>query len=274
MVKKIAVIGSNGFLGKSLVSLLLNEGYFVIAVYNKSQYDWKNENVQSLSWTAFLDAQLNLDAIIYTASIIPYGHMDDYNDEMLLVNAINNFAIRKVYPKVHFIYISSVSVYAISKGAITENSPVLPQGAYAESKLAGELVAKGFNRSAVVRCSSIFGSGMNQSTFIPRCISQAKDDGVITLYGEGTRLQNYIHVDDVSAMCLAIIQQEKVGVFLSVAPRSFSNMEIAETLAAYYNAKINHVGTDCSPSYIYDAQFTYGALGYTPRGVVLTDIYD
>jgi nucleoside-diphosphate-sugar epimerase len=272
MVKRIAVVGANGFLGKSLVDVFLKQGYAVVAVYNQSKGALINENLIWMKWTEFLQDHPSIEVIVYAASIIPYGFMNEHDDAMLKVNALNPFELRQLYSDVHFIYISSVSVYAHSKEAIHERSAKSPQGAYAESKLAGELISKGFSHCAILRCSSIYGPGMNANTFIPRCLKQAKENGVISIYGDGTRHQNYIHVDDVAQLCLKIVEQDIHGDYLAVFPESIENIAIASAISNQYHCKIEFVGTDDSPSFFYDATKTYETLNFIPKRDSLTEI--
>ena len=272
MVKSVAIVGANGFLGKSLVDLFLKHGYAVVAVYNQSKGAMIQENLKWMKWSEFLDDHQSIEVIVYAASIIPYGFMNEHNDAMLKVNALNPFEVRQRYPDVHFIYVSSVSVYAHSKEAIHENSAKSPQGAYAESKLAGELISKGFSHCTILRCSSIYGPGMNTNTFIPRCLKQAKENGVITIYGDGTRCQNYIHVEDVAQMCLKIAEQEITGEFLAVSPISIDNHTIAAAISNQCDCKVQCVGEDDSPSFFYNAIMTYETLNFTPQRDCITEI--
>jgi UDP-glucose 4-epimerase len=272
MVKSVAILGANGFLGKSLVYVFLKEGYAVVAVYNQSKGALNHENLKWMKWSEFINDHPSIEVIVYAASIIPYGFMNEHDDAMLKVNALNPFELRQLYPDVHFIYVSSVSVYAHSKEAIHESSAKSPQGAYAESKLAGELISKGFPHCAILRCSSIYGPGMNTNTFIPRCLQQAKEKGVITIYGDGTRCQNYIHVEDVAEMCLKIVAQEITGEFLAVSPISIDNHTIAAAISNQCDCKVQCVGEDNSPSFFYDASESYQRLNYTPKRECLTEI--
>lgn len=272
MVKSVAIVGANGFLGKSLVDLFLKHGYTVVAVYNQSKGAMIQENLKWMKWSEFLDDHQSIEVIVYAASIIPYGFMNEHNDAMLKVNALNPFEVRQRYPDVHFIYVSSVSVYAHSKEAIHESSAKSPHGAYAESKLAGELISKGFSHCTILRCSSIYGPGMNTNTFIPRCLQQAKENGVITLYGDGSRCQNYIHVEDVAEMCLKIAEQEITGEFLAVSPISIDNHTIAAAISNQCDCKVQCVGEDDSPSFFYNATMTYETLNFIPQRDCITEI--
>lgn len=272
MVKSVAIVGANGFLGKNLVDVFLKQGYAVVAVYNQSKGVLIHENLKWMKWSEFIQDQQSIEAIVYAASIIPYGFMNEYDDAMLKVNALNPFELRQLYPDVHFLYISSVSVYDNAKAPINELSPLLPKGAYAESKLAGELISRGFSRCAILRCSSIYGLGMNASTFIPRCLQQAKENGVITIYGDGSRCQNYIHVEDVAEMCLRIANQEITGEFLAVSPISIDNHAIAVAISNQCDCKVQYVGEDNSPSFFYDASESYQRLNFTPTRECLSEI--
>ena len=265
MVRSVAIIGANGFLGKYLVAAFRHAGHEVVAVYNQSYSSEAMQGVTWKSWSEFLVEEIKFDAIIYSASVIPYGAMQEQNDEMMRVNALQILEIKKRFSASHFIYISSVSIFAHGFQPINERSAWLPQNVYAETKMMGELLSRGFAQHAILRCSSIYGIGMKPHTFIPRCIAQAHQEKAIVIYGDGSRRQNYIHAFDVANMCIALVHDQICGEYLAVAPASIENLTIAQTVADCLKADIHYTGEDHSPSFEYDAHDTYQTLNYIPQ---------
>ncbi len=272
MVRRVAIIGANGFLGKYLVSSFHLFGYDVVAVYNSNFSASQTEGITWISWSNFLKGVGELDTIVYAASIIPYGKMDEKNDVMMRVNALQVNEIHQLHPDVFFVYISTVSIYASSQHSIQETSAWYPQNRYAATKLTGELLSRRFERNAILRCSSIYGKGMKPSTFIPRCIAQAKEEKVVVLYGDGSRRQNYVHASDVAQMCVLIADGLKCGEYLAVSSESIDNLSIASAIAETLSAKITFTGQDLSSSFYYDGTKTYSALNYVPRENCLATI--
>jgi UDP-glucose 4-epimerase len=148
---------------------------------------------------------------------------------------------------------------------ITEDSPFKNPSLYGLSKLAGEAIVRNHPYYAIVRYTSIVGKGMTQSTFIPRLISQATAGGTIILKGNGSRMQNYISVQDAAAFCLQGARMESNAVLLGADHKSYSNVEVAEMVKSKLLSEVIFEGEDPSNSLFYDARKTYTQLGYSPR---------
>ncbi len=265
MGKRVAIVGASGFLGNYLVRECCEQNWITTAVFNKTHPITKY-CATWMNWEEWINSEnLSFDLIYYLSAIIPYGSMNDSNEEMLQVNANQVKAVQKKFPNAKFIYTSTVSVYKNQKLTLSEKSDTLPQSEYARTKLIGEEYVKLFKDWSIIRLSSIFGIGMNTSTFIPRCIEQAKNGREILLFGDGSRLQNYIHVTDAAKMCVQIGEQGNCSIYLGVSPKSFTNFEIAESIANYYDVKIKFCELDLSPSWVFDARFTYKQLDFVPR---------
>ncbi|MCX6296971.1 MAG: NAD-dependent epimerase/dehydratase family protein, partial [Bacteroidetes bacterium] len=108
--------------------------------------------------------------------------------------------------------------------------------------------------------------GMNESTFLPRIILSALREKSIKIFGNGGRLQNYIHVSDVAELFLRAAQQHTNNTYLAVAERSYSNFELASLVKKeLLDVEISFVGEDSSCSFLYDGKFSYGSLQYKPQ---------
>jgi nucleoside-diphosphate-sugar epimerase len=265
MEPRVAVVGASGFLGGELLRQCCSLGWSVAAVHHRHAASHPG-NVESLSWHDWLGStERHLDAVFYCASVIPYGRLDEPDRGMLDTNALQLATVHQRFPAATLVYPSSVSVYRASSDEIRETSAVEPQNLYAHSKLAGESIARFFERWRLIRLSSIYGRHMNPATFIPRVIAQARNTGRIPIWGDGHRLQNYIHVRDAAMLCIRAYLHGSHEVYLGVGGRSYSNLEVAQIVAGRCGAAIEHTGEDESPSWTFDAQYSYRTLGVTPK---------
>ena len=88
----------------------------------------------------------------------------------------------------------------------------------------------------------------------------------ITLLGDGSRLQNYIHVDDVAVSLVAAAKTRVNGIFLSVSDCSNTNIEIAQVIKKYLpSIIIKFSDIDESLSSTFDAFCTYNTLNWKNR---------
>jgi nucleoside-diphosphate-sugar epimerase len=91
---------------------------------------------------------------------------------------------------------------------------------YGLSKLGAEALVRKVPNHAIIRFSSLIGPGMKVGNFIPAIVAAPSCDNVVVL---------------------------------GVDQRSYSNREVADTLAALTGAEIVHEGEDTSPYYLYEA---------------------
>lgn len=269
---KAVVIGANGFLGRSILSACLARGWHVDAIYHRTR------NFIPAACSVFPVSALDTcpndyDVVFLVAATIPYGCLD--SPSMALVDA-NVKLVLETVAKFHnskIVFASSVSVYGTPVNPVTERSQFNCPNRYGMSKLAGEFIVNQQSRYAIIRYSSLYGQGMNQNTFIPAIIRQARELGVITLYGEGSRLQDYLHVDDAAELALTAALHDNSGIYLGVHGESVTNLEVAQTVQSCFPAsRIVFTGNDTSPSFIYDNTLTIEALNCWPRHSLTTDI--
>lgn len=103
------------------------------------------------------------------------------------------------------VFASSSAVYGdAGDGAITEEAKLAPLSPYAESKIAGESLCKGFSgasRSAVsLRYFNVYGrlSSRPAGAVVERFISRIRSGRPPIIYGDGRQTRDFVHVDDVA----------------------------------------------------------------------------
>lgn len=257
----ILIVGANSILSQALIRILCREEDNVI-------YALFNKNTNNLTAAAeYLDidrlrkSDIDVDVVFYVASYIPYGDWDCVSKELIDSNIALLLEIIGFCKYARLIFCSSVAVYGSNQSVIQEDSPTCPENAYAISKLAGELLVRSLNSFAILRLSSIYGRGIQSPTFIPRAIEQAERDGVIRVFGDGSRKQNYIHVEDAAQFLYRAMLCSGNHVFLAVGEMSRSNREIAGIISKLIaDCTIEYIGEDNSNSTIFDNSFSVDKL--------------
>lgn len=263
------VIGANGFLGAKLCRRLLEQKESLTAVVNKNRESVPQgakvvpiESVQSISD--------EVDTIYFVAAFIPYGAMDVPNPRLFLDNVLTVQRVCAQWPKARLIFASSTAVYGKNSHLpINEESGFFEPTLYGQSKIAAEFIARMHQSFAIIRFSSLCGMGMAENTFVPRVISQATREKQITLYGTGSRLQDYLHVEDAVDACLIAAQNNQNGILMGVSGRSVSNQDLAMVVATKTGALIQYVGADTSPDSVYDTSTTAKEWGFAPKRTVM-----
>jgi len=171
----ILIAGGKGFIGSHLTKLFdgldvglyetadLKEGIDVCDIRDTSAYDV----------IVLLAANLGQD-------------MDMFQDNL----AIYRWAMRQ---NAHIIYTSSAAVYGDSVQPHSEGEPTPAPTFYGRSKLLGEqFITQACKRRTIVRLSNVYGNGDGNGA-----IDIFKRGGN-KIYGDGTDVRDYIHVDVVA----------------------------------------------------------------------------
>jgi len=258
------VIGSNGFVGKRLVAALLE----------------RNESVQGVSRSISAEASIptcrsgqldglpqNFDCVYLPAAVIPYGALDRATSELIDSNISLPLKVVERFASSRLVFASSVAVYGVPLTTpIDETHPLNRPSAYGLSKALAERIVAAHENSITLRFSSIYGPGMAAPTFIPKLIARGRTEGRLVLYGDGSRLQDYLHVDDAVRMLLAAGDASHTGIFNAVHGVSISNRAAAEIISHRLGGiPIEFAKEDDSPSFVYSREKWEDAFEIRPQ---------
>ena len=157
MSSKVVVVGCLGQLGRELVREFEARGNPVVA---------SDRNQVDITDTARVEQYLALHSPAVVINAAAYNQVDIAEREPVAAYQVNALAVRNLAlgcrqlgaTLVHF---STDYVFdGRASRPYTEDDPTHPLGAYAVSKLAGELYAQAYlDRVLVIRTSGVFGSG-------------------------------------------------------------------------------------------------------------------
>lgn len=267
--RRAMVIGGAGFLGRHLCRILADSGRDVLCVARRSPEGWRGP-VADPSELGRLGGDFS--EIYLVAAVVPYGRMNEFSVEMNRTNVELPLRVVERFGGARLVYASSVSVYGQPLcQPVGEDHPYNNPSAYALTKLAGEIVVRAHVNHAILRLPSLYGPGMTAATFLPAIIRHARQTGRITLLGDGSRRQDYLHVRDAAAMLAAAGSSTTVGVFNAVSGVAVSNLEVARTVAKLAGSvEIVFSGEDATPSCTYAADKWRAAFTLRPT-VALDD---
>ena len=157
MTKNVVVFGADGQLGVELVTVLQSRGY-AVHPFNRASVDITN--LPLLEQTL---APLEPRAVINAAA---YNQVDVAEQEPQAAYAANGLGVRNLAVACRqmdtlLVHFSTDYVFDGTLGrAYTEEDRPRPLGAYAVSKLAGELYAQAYlENPLIIRTSGVFGPG-------------------------------------------------------------------------------------------------------------------
>lgn len=148
-----------------------------------------------------------------------------------LVDAAQRVGVRT------FVQVSTDEVYgSVDKGSRTETDPLKPTSPYAASKAASDLLALAHHRThgldvRVTRCSNNFGAHQHPEKLIPRSVSRLLSGANMLLYGDGSQVRDWLHIDDhVHAIELVRTRGRAGGIYNIGGSAELSNAELAGLL--------------------------------------------
>lgn len=261
---RVLVTGVNGFLARYLVAELLAMETCVAGLVRQSSKDVSESINIFRGAEALLASGEEFKTVYHLAAYIPRN--SDQQDDRLFAEDIElTRSLVKAYPEARFVYASSVSVYGRSRRErISPGSGIINPTLYGQCKLLSERLVSEHSNNMIVRFSSITGRGMSRNTFIPAVINSAQTSGKVVLFGDGTRLQDYIDVRDAAKLCISAGHSDRGGIVIGAQGRSWSNRDVAEVVQELTGCSIEFRGRDNSESYVYDPE-GYGGLSFRPK---------
>lgn len=263
---KILITGISGFLGRNLIKKFNHHELFGLDIQEDTI-----DGVKVFSSSTLEKLDLNVDVVIICHAAVASGTVVLSNNLLFDVNVSLTEKIVNKFKDAFVVYVSTASIYDINLDLVYENSTINPQSQYAISKFWAEKVVLNNKKSAIIRLSSLYGIGMKENTLIPNYINQALMNKSIQVWGTGSRLQNYVHVDDIANYIFLIIenQQKFYGeLFLGVSKKEYSNLQIAEIIATITNVEITFVNEDKSKSFCYNNEYSTGLLNWEPETTI------
>jgi dTDP-glucose 4,6-dehydratase len=184
-------------------------------------------------------------------------------------------ALRHRIPR--FVHVSTDEVYgSVDVGAATERSPIAPNSPYAATKAGSDVLALSYHRThglpvMVTRSANNYGPYQHPEKLIPRFITSLLADRTVPLYGDGSQVRDWVHVDDHCRGLELVLQGGTPGEIYHIGGTTeLSNRDLTGKLLAECGAGWDRVvnvadrkGHD--QRYALDDDRIRRELGYRPR---------
>jgi len=136
-----------------------------------------------------------------------------------------------------FVHVSTDEVYgSIEQGQWDENEPLLPNSPYAASKAGSDLMVRSFHQThhldtVITRCSNNYGIHHFPEKLIPLFVTNLIDGLHVPLYGDGTNVRDWLHVDDhCRGIALALTKGKAGDIYNIGGGTELTNKELTEKL--------------------------------------------
>jgi dTDP-glucose 4,6-dehydratase len=117
-----------------------------------------------------------------------------------------------------FVHVSTDEVYGSlgAEGRFHEDTPYRPSSPYSASKAASDHLAQAWHRTyglpvIVSNCSNNYGPRQFPEKLIPLTILKALAGEALPVYGDGSNVRDWLHVEDHAAGLMALIERGRPG---------------------------------------------------------------
>ncbi|HWD00138.1 MAG TPA: dTDP-4-dehydrorhamnose reductase [Candidatus Sulfopaludibacter sp.] len=212
MSRRAVVFGASGQLGVELVRELRTRDYDVRG-WDRSQVDITDSAAVEKSLAEF-DAQVVFNSAAYNQVDVA----EKEPQAAFLVNglAVRNLALACRQVDARLVHFSTDYVFdGTARHPYVEEDPTHPLGAYAVSKLAGELYAQAYlDRALVVRTSGVFGPGgldTARGNFVELMLRVARTSQPIRVVEDHVASPTFAPL--LASRTIDLVEQEQAGVF-------------------------------------------------------------
>ncbi|OGX58018.1 MAG: dTDP-glucose 4,6-dehydratase [Omnitrophica WOR_2 bacterium RIFOXYC2_FULL_38_12] len=267
---KILITGGCGFIGSNFIRYYLKRHDDVeIVNFDKLTYAGKKKNLSDVEDDrrySFVKGDVavmgqvkevmeGIDSVVHFAaeshvdrSIIDPGIFIQTNitGTYNLLECARENGVRKL------IHISTDEVYGSlgAEGSFTENSPLLPNSPYSASKASSDLLVRSycntFGLPAVIcRCSNNYGPYQFTEKLIPLTITNAMNDKLLPVYGDGLQSRDWIYVEDQCRALDAVLMSGRNGEIYNIGGNcEWANIDVVKLILDILNkphSLIEHV---------------------------------
>ena len=267
-MKNILVTGGLGFIGSNFIRLLLKSGDFDQVInFDKQTYAGNPENLQDLEKENsyhFIQADIcdgnsvlqaledyEVDAVVNFAAESHVDRSIDGPEPFVHTNVVGTLRIlessRSYLSEVagdkrdsfRFLHVSTDEVYGSLKPedpAFCETTPYAPNSPYSASKASADHLVRAYHHTfglpvLTTNCSNNYGPYQFPEKLIPLMILNACEGKNLPIYGDGSNIRDWLHVEDHCSGILSVLRKGGVGETYCIGGASEkTNMEVIDTL--------------------------------------------
>ncbi|PRW61984.1 dTDP-glucose 4,6-dehydratase [Actinopolyspora mortivallis] len=267
---RVLVTGGAGFIGSRYVRRVLNGEYpafadATVVVLDKLTYAGNLDNLTEVLTHPRMEfvhgdvcdpdeaaaAMSGADTVVHFAA---ESHVDrsievsggfartNFLGTQVLLETALTVGVRK------FVHVSTDEVYgSVEHGHSRETDALRPNSPYSASKAASDLLACSFHRThglpvCITRCSNNYGPNQYPEKIIPLFVTSLLDGRPVPVYGNGTNVRDWLHVDDHCDGVQLVAEKGAPGEIYNIGGGTeLTNMELTGHLLAQLGADWSNV---------------------------------
>ena len=264
---KILITGASGMVGKHLVDMCLQKGYFVKGTdiryderYSEEKYWGENFDFQHANLNNYqrcLELVDDVDVVFQVAGVKgspkrAAEQPNDYFTPMLQMNT-NMAEAARIGAVEWYVYTSTIGVYqpaeVFKEDDVWKTFPSENDKYAGWVKRLGELQLDcfethyGLKNYSIVRPANIYGEYDNfgeESTVIASLVKKGCNDKLLSVWGDGTPIRDFIHAEDVARGILMSYENKITEPINLGSGDGVRIRDIASIVATHYGKEIEY----------------------------------
>lgn len=263
---KLMVTGGAGFIGSSVIRLLINESNYTVINVDKLTYAGNLESLKEVAQhrryhfekadicdseqISRILREYRPDAIMHLAAESHVDRSIDGPAAFMQTNIIGTYTLleeaRRYWSELadstrdrfRFHHVSTDEVYgSLGKtGYFSEQSLYQPNSPYAASKASSDHLARAWHHTfgfplVTTNCSNNYGPYQFPEKLIPLVILNAFEGKPLPVYGKGDNIRDWLYVDDHARALRLVLEQGRMGETYNIGGHNErTNLEVVNSI--------------------------------------------
>jgi dTDP-glucose 4,6-dehydratase len=289
---KLLVTGGLGFIGSNFILDALKNTNFEILNIDAEFYGSNHYNlmeVENSSKYSFVKGDITdkklMETLISNCDCVVNFAAESHVDRSILdpspflnSNILGTFTILDIIKnqEKRLVHVSTDEVYGtILEGSATEKTRFNPSSPYSASKASAELLINSYVKTygadvVITRCTNNYGPRQFNEKLIPKTIGLCNENKKIPVYGTGTSIRDWIHVEDHCKAIMLVLEKGITGESYNISSSNeVNNLTLVTKILEILNKSEESIqfvedraGEDTR--YSLDSSKIYQELGWIP----------